>query len=240
MFKDTIRKPDQQKQRYSGSAIEFNSVFLEELSANISLVLSSIGGYASEEKILDISSILFQRNSMKDREEKSITERISDLFREIAMHPNEEKARFYREIENHIKRNKLSETEKEPLKNEHPYPGLHEDALEWLKNIWGSYLKFFGADDDRIYQDQLYDLDKPLMNTLRYNSKYRREIESKGLKLADIIPTKKERLSKEIKALAPKTRYEVLKLERVSMKRRYDKRKKQSAEATENILKNDL
>lgn len=161
-----------------------------------------------------------------ENEEAPIKEHISALFAAVAERPADERIALYQEIARQAREKLFNEKAgKIPSKNPNPYPGTHEDALEWLKNVWGKYLKFFGADDDYIYQDQLAKLDPLLMNALRYNKKYRNRIEDQDLKLADIIPTKKDRLSKEIAALDPETRKEVLGLERVSMKRRYDERK---------------
>ncbi len=114
---------------------------------------------------------------------------------------------------------KPEEPHQKIINGKQKYPGPHENALEWIKEVWGDYLKFFGADDDYIYQDQLANLDKKLMDALRYNRKYRNEVESKGLKLSDIIPTKKDRLDKEIANLDPDVTKKIKRLGWVSQKR---------------------
>lgn len=99
------------------------------------------------------------------------------------------------------------------------YPGPHEDALEWLKSVWGDYLKFFGADEDYIYQDQLTKLDPRLMCALRNHSKYKNRLEKGGLKLSNIIPTKKDRITKEINSIDKDMREKIRKIEWVIQKR---------------------
>lgn len=78
------------------------------------------------------------------------------------------------------------------------YPGAHEDALKWLEKHWGKYLKFFGAEKNHLFQDQLWKLDEKLMSTITRNSKYRHILESKKLKVRDIIPRKSERITENI------------------------------------------
>ncbi len=78
------------------------------------------------------------------------------------------------------------------------YPGLHKDALVWLKEKWGKYLKYYGAETNSLYQDQLWKLDEKLMSTITRNRKYKRILEEQGLKVRDIIPRKSERITKKI------------------------------------------
>lgn len=102
-------------------------------------------------------------------------------------------------------RNEIEKKSKPQLPNiddNYPrYPGPHEDALEWLETHWGRYLKHFRADEDYLFQYQLHELDKKLLSTLIDNTKYRKKLQSKGLKLNDIIPRKSERTTKTINSI---------------------------------------
>lgn len=114
---------------------------------------------------------------------------------------------------------KPEEIHQKVIEEKPKYPGPHEDALEWLKSVWGDYLKFFGADEDYIYQDQLAKLDPRLMCALRNHSKYKNRLEKGGLKLSNIIPTKKDRITKEINSIDKDMREKIRKIEWVIQKR---------------------
>lgn len=105
--------------------------------------------------------------------------------------------------------NKLSDCKKEIEKINTPqlpnvgdnyprYPGSPEDALEWLRIHWGKYLKYFIADKNYLFQDQLWKLDKKLMSALTSNRRYRNHMELIGIKIRDIVPKKSERITNDI------------------------------------------
>lgn len=79
------------------------------------------------------------------------------------------------------------------------YPS-HGDAIAWLKEHWGKYLKYFGAAEDRLYQDQLKERDSPLLAALK-NGTYRQRLQTDNLKLADILPPKTDRIRKEVEEM---------------------------------------
>lgn len=75
------------------------------------------------------------------------------------------------------------------------------DALLFLKENWGGYLKYFTPELERdyLYQDWLREYDNHLMVTLDVQVRQRHH-----MKLADIVPTKKSRLEmidKQIKSM---------------------------------------
>ncbi len=80
------------------------------------------------------------------------------------------------------------------------YPGKHEDALKWLEKHWGKHLKYFGAEKNSLYQDQLRVIDPDLLVAITCG-KYKKIIESQGLKIKDVIPRKSERITEEINNL---------------------------------------
>ena len=88
-----------------------------------------------------------------------------------------------------------------PTDNYPRYPGHREDALKWLENHWGRYLKYFGAEKNSLYQDQLRKLDPALMEAIT-SVKYRRIVESRGKKVRDIIPTKSDRTSQVVSSIS--------------------------------------
>lgn len=79
------------------------------------------------------------------------------------------------------------------------YPG-HGDAIAWLKEHWGKHLKYFGAAENRLYQDQLKERDGPLLAALK-NGTYRQRLQTDNLKLADILPPKTNRIRKEVEEM---------------------------------------
>lgn len=88
-----------------------------------------------------------------------------------------------------------------PTDNYPRYPGKHENALEWLEKHWGRYLKYFGAEKNSIYQDQLRKLDPALMEAIT-SVKYRCIVEARGKKVRDIIPTKSDRTSEIVSSIS--------------------------------------
>lgn len=90
-----------------------------------------------------------------------------------------------------------------PSDNYPRYPGRGEDALKWLEKHWGKYLKYFGAEKDYLYQDQLRKLDPHLTQTLTCQ-KYRYLLSRNRFKLRDIIPRKSDRLTEKLNTIIQK------------------------------------
>lgn len=82
------------------------------------------------------------------------------------------------------------------------YPGK-VDAVEWLEDHWKAYLKYFGAEKDILFQDQLGKLDPCLLQALKNQIARKNRIEDSKVKLSHIVPPKKDRITHEIENLSP-------------------------------------
>lgn len=83
------------------------------------------------------------------------------------------------------------------------YPG-RLNAIKWLKDNWGKYLRYCGANEDVLFQDQLGKLDPKLLTAVK--NQLRRERNRAGtppVKLADIVPPKEKRITQELSNLTP-------------------------------------
>lgn len=147
----------------------------------------------------------------KKRSSKGVdTDRLlSDIKKSFARVSNEGRMTFQQKI-SFLESVRISlDSEKTALERRHTpqlptpdsdyprYPGCGEDALKWLETHWGQYLKYFGADKDYLYQDQLRKLDPELIVAITCG-KYKKIIESNGMKIRDIIPRKSDRITEKI------------------------------------------
>ncbi len=81
------------------------------------------------------------------------------------------------------------------------YPG-RENAIEWLKMHWKAYLKYFGATENLLFQDQLGKLDSNLLQALKNQISRDNRNGDSNIKLSQIVPPKKDRITHEIKNLS--------------------------------------
>lgn len=101
-------------------------------------------------------------------------------------------------------RNESSKPLLEALDPERKYPaGEGIDSFEWLRVHWGHRLRYFGAPEDSLFQDQLRRIDPGLLRSLQNRVNYLRSRGGVGspLSLRDIIPTKIDRASRRIERL---------------------------------------
>jgi len=150
------------------------------------------------------------------RDEKLSRQEKSDTLKKMTSIINEERAKL------NSSQNILEFASDYPR-----YPGKHEDALKWLEKHWGKHLKFFGAEKNSIYQDQLRAIDPDLLVAITCG-KYKKIIESQGLKIRDVIPRKSERITEEINILCkPKDVQDYLRIYSASAQRTHRVRKSQ-------------
>jgi hypothetical protein len=151
---------------------------------------------------------------------------LNAAFEEASALPPREKHEFLQRLRSGGKRLHIL-PEKGTFK---PYPS-GGDALAWLEEHWGDYLKYFGADRDYLSQDQLRKLDPKLMRALDNQIRYKNRKGTMKETVRDIIPAKSERLDIEVEDLSPEERQEIWRTARATSTRA--KRRQQHAPAPE-------
>ncbi|MCB1593052.1 MAG: hypothetical protein KDI90_11445 [Alphaproteobacteria bacterium] len=180
----------QRKRKFSLNSFEKNDNRVVDFHREISLRAKDMEA-VSRKALVDE----FIHATLRDAESQFPESDLLYLFRELAK----------------VSQDKVKELQPSPnLPECHPlpkpdedyprYPG-HGDAIAWLKEHWGKYLKYFGAAENRLYQDQLKERDAPLLATLK-NGTYRQRLQTDNLKLADILPPKTDRIRKEVEEIS--------------------------------------